>query len=75
MDEWENEDALFGPKSSEVHPTNLQFVPLLMMGFKYVNDLPPTHNNPFRPEVGIMAHLDVSDLLIYPFSSKEPTHT
>ena len=46
-----------------------------MMGFKYVNDLPPTHNNPFRPEVGIMAHLDVSDLLIYPFSSKEPTHT
>ena len=65
----------FGPKSSEVHPTNSQFVPLPIMGFKYINSLPPFNYGPFRPKVGIMAHLVVSDLLIYPFSSREPTHT
>ena len=27
---------------------------------------------PFRPKVGIMAHLVMSDLLIYPFCFKEP---
>ena len=30
---------------------------------------------PLRPKVGIIAHLIVSDLLIYPFSFKELTHT
>ena len=30
---------------------------------------------PFRPSVGIIAHLVVSDLLIYSFSLKKPTHT
>ena len=30
---------------------------------------------PLRPSVGIIAHLVVSDLLIYPFSLREPTHT
>ena len=46
-----------------------------MMGFEYVNGLPPIHNGPFRPKVEIMAHLVMSDLLIYPISSKEPTNT
>ena len=46
-----------------------------MMGFEYNNDLPPIHYSPFRPKVGIMAQLIVSDLLIYPFSFKEFTHT
>jgi len=36
-DEWENEYALFGPKSFEVYPTNSQYVPLPMMGFEYAN--------------------------------------
>ena len=30
---------------------------------------------PLRPPVGIIAHLVVSDLLIYPFSLRESTHT
>ena len=45
------------------------------MGFEYVNDLPPIHKSPLRPAVGILALLVVSDLLIYPFSLREPTHT
>ena len=43
------------------------------MGFEYVNGLPPIHKGPLRPSVGIMADLVMSDLLIYPFSSREPT--
>jgi len=74
-DEWEDEYTPFRPKSFGVHPTNSQSMPLPMMGFEYVNCLPPIHNVPFRPKVGIMAHLVVSDPLIYPFSSKEPTYT
>ena len=74
-DEWEDEHATFEPKSSGVHPTNSQSVSLPLMGFKYVNSLSPIHYYPFRPKVGIMAHPVVSDLLICPFSSKEPTHT
>ena len=74
-DDWEDKYAPFGPKSSEVHPTNSQSMPLPIMGFEYVNGLPPIHYDPFRPKVGIMAHLVMSDFLIYPFSSKEPTHT
>ena len=74
-DEWENEYALIGPKSFEVHTTNSQTVPLPMMGFEYANGLPLIHNGPFRLKVGIIAHLIVSDLLIYPFNSREPTHT
>ena len=46
-----------------------------MMGFQYINGLPPIHKGPFRPSVGIMAHLVMSDLLICLFSFKEPTHT
>ena len=46
-----------------------------MMGFKCINGLPPIHKGPLRALVGIMAYLVVSDLLIYPFSFKEPTHT
>ena len=46
-----------------------------MMGFEYINGLPPIHYGPFIPKVGIMVHLAVSDLLIYSFSFKEPTHT
>ena len=42
-----------------------------MMGFEYVNGLPPIHKGPLRPSVGIMAHLIVSDLLIYPFGYKK----
>ena len=60
-------EAPFKPKSSEVHPTNSQSVPLPMMGFEYINGLPPIHYGPFIPKVGIMVHLAVSDLLIYPF--------
>ena len=63
--------APFGPKSFEVHPTNSQCVPLSMMGFEYVNGLPPIHEGPLRPLVGIMAHLVVSDVLIYPFSLRK----
>jgi len=63
-DEWEDEYAQFGPKSSRVHPTNSQSLPLPIMGFEYVNGLPPIHYGPFRLMVGIMAHLIVSDLLI-----------
>ena len=74
-DKWENEYAPFKPKSFEVHPTNLQSMPLPMMGFKYVNGLPQIHYGPFRPKVGIMAHLVVSGLLTCPFSFKELTHT
>ena len=74
-DEWEDKYTPFGPKSSGVHPTNAQSVPLPIMGFKYVNSMPPIHYNSFRPKVGIIAQLVVSDLLIYPFSSKETTHT
>ena len=68
-------ESPFGPKSSEVHLTNSQFVPSPIMGFKYINGLPPIHYGPFRPKIGIMAHLVVSDLLIYLFSFKELTHT
>ena len=74
-DAWEDEYAPFKPKSLEVHPTNSQSVPLPIMGFEYVNGLPPIHNGLFRPKVGIMAHSVVSDLLIYRFSFKEPTYT
>ena len=74
-DEWEDKYAPFEPKSFKIHPTNSQCVPLPMMGFEYINGLPPIHKGPLKPLVQIMAHLVVSDLLIYPFSSKEPTHT
>ena len=74
-DEWEDKYVSFGPKSFEVHPTNSQSVPLLMMGFEYVNNLPPIHKGPFRPSVGTMTHLFVSNLLICPFSSRESTYT
>ena len=67
--EWEDEYALFKSKSFKVHLTNIQCVSLPMMGFEYVNDLPPIHKSPVRPSVGIMAHLVVSDLLICPFTS------
>ena len=40
-DEWEDEYASFEPKSSEVHLTNLQSMSLPIMGFEYVNGLPP----------------------------------
>ena len=74
-DEWEDKYAPFRPKSFEVHPTNSQCVSLPMIGFEYVNGLPPIHKGLLGPLVGIMAHLVVSDLLICPFSFKEPTHT
>ena len=48
---------------------------LPMMGFEYVNGLPPIHKGPLRPSVEITAHLVASNLLIYPFNFKEPTHT
>ena len=67
--------ASFGLKSFEVHPTNSQSVSLPIMGFKYIKGLPPIHKGPLRPSVGIMTHLVMGDLLIYPFSLKEPTHT
>ena len=73
-DEWEDEFTPFGPKSFEVHPTNSQPVPLPIMGFEYVNCLPPIHKGPLRPSVGIMVQLVMSDLLIYPFCFREPTH-
>ena len=38
-----------------------------MMGFEYINNLSPIYYGPFMTKVGIMAHLVVSDLLIYPF--------
>ena len=68
-------EAPFEPKSFEVHPTNSQSMPSLIMGFEYINGLPPVHYGPFTPKVGIMAHLVLSDILIYPFSFKELTHT
>ena len=74
-DKWEDEYTPFRPKYFEVYFTNSQCVPLPMMGFEYVNNLPPIHKCPFRPSVGIMAHLVVSGLLIHPFSFKELTHT
>ena len=74
-DEWEDEYASFGPKSFGVHSTNSQCVSLPMMGFEYLNGLPPIHKGPLRPSVRIMAHLVVSGLLICPFNFKEPTHT
>ena len=74
-DEWEDEYAPFRPKSFEIHPTNSQSVPLPMMGFEYVNGLPPIHKGPFRLLVRIMAHLVVSDLLICLFNFREPTYT
>ena len=61
-DMWEDEYTPFGPKSSGVHPTNSQSMPLPMSGFEYVNGLLPIYYNPFRPKVGIIAHLVVSDL-------------
>ena len=64
--------APFGPKSFVAHPTNSQCVPLPMMGFEYVNGLLPIHKGTLGPLVGIIPHLVVSDLLIYPFSLKEP---
>ena len=42
-----------------------------IIGFEYVKGLPPIRKGPLRPSVGIMAHLVVSDLLIYPFSLRE----
>ena len=68
-------EAPFGLKSSKVHPTRSQSVSSPIIGFKYNNGLPPIHYGPFGPKVGIMAHLVVSDLLIYSFSFKELTHT
>ena len=35
--------APFEPKSSEVHPTKSQSVPSPIMGFEYINGLPPIH--------------------------------
>ena len=74
--------APFKPRLFKVHLTNSQSIPLPIMGFKYINGLPPIHYSPIRRMVGIMAHLVgimahlvVSDLLIYPLSFKEPTHT
>ena len=46
-----------------------------MMGFEYINGLPQIYYGPFRPKIGIMAHLVVSGLLTYPFSFKEFTYT
>ena len=74
-DEWEDDYAPFKTKSFEVHHTNSQSMLLPMMGFKYVNSLPPIHKGPFRLSFRIMTHLIMSDLLICPFSSTEPTHT
>ena len=74
-DEWEDEYAPFRSKSFEIHLTNSQSVPLLMMGFEYVNGLPPIHKGLLRPSVGIMAHLIVSDLLICLFNFREPIYT
>ena len=74
-DKWEDEYAPFRPKSFEIYPTNSQCVLLPMMGFEYVNSLPPIYKCPLRPSDGTMAHLVVSDLLIYPFIFKELTHT
>ena len=68
-------EAPFGPKFFEIHLTNSQSVPLPIMGSEYINGLPPIHYGPFRPKVGIMTHLVVSDLLIYPLNFKELTHT
>ena len=68
-------EVSFGPRLLEVHPTNSQSMSLPVMGFKYINSLPPIQYCPFRPKVGIMAHLVMSDLLIYPFSFNELTHT
>ena len=45
------------------------------MGFEYVKILSPIHKGPLMPLVGIMAHLVMSDILIYPFNLKELTHT
>ena len=42
-DEWEDKYAPFGPKSFEVHPINSKCVQLPMMGFEYINGLPPIH--------------------------------
>ena len=69
-------EAPFRPKSSEVHPTNSQLVPLPVMGFENINGLPPIHYGPFSFKVGIMVHLVVNDLLIYLFRFKEfnPTY-
>jgi len=47
-DEWEDEYAPFGPKYFEVHPINSQCVLLPIMGFKYVNSLPPIHKGPLK---------------------------
>ena len=41
------------------------------IGYEYDNDLPPIHKGPLRPSDGIMAHLVVRDLLIYPFSLRK----
>ena len=67
-DMWEDEYTPFGPKSSGVHPTNSQSMPLPMSGFEYVNGLLPIYYNPFRPKVGIIAHLVVSDLWSVPLA-------
>ena len=66
-DEWEDKYFPFRPKSFKVHPTNSQSVSLPMMGFEYVNGLPPIHKGPLRPSIGIMAYLVMSVLLICPF--------
>ena len=49
-------------------------MPSPIMGFEYINSLPPIHYGSFRPKVGIMAQIVMSDLLIYPFSFKELIH-
>ena len=53
-DDW-TVGALFRSRLSEVHPTNSCSVPLPMMGFEYIIDLPPIYYGPFRTKVGIMA--------------------
>ena len=63
--------APFEPKPFKVHPTNSQCVSLPMIGFEYINGLPPIHKGTLRPSVGIMADLVMSDLLIHPFSLRE----
>ena len=68
--------ASFGPKYFEVHPTNSQSVPSPITGLEYIKSFATNPLwGPLRPSVGIIAHLVVSDLLIYSFSLRELTHT
>ena len=73
-DEWEDGRLHLGPNFSMfISPTHNRCHRLLwaLCTLKvYYNPL----WGPLRPLVGIIAHLVVSDLLIYPFSLREPTH-